>query len=420
MIIFEKFIRDPIYGFIGLTHDELRLLDTPVVQRLRRIKQLGNTHLVYPSACHTRLEHSLGVMNVATRMANHLELKEKDIINIRYAALLHDVGHGPMSHVFESALANCGLDISHEDVTRKIISEDKCIDQILGVKKLEVVSLLDEDNDTVNSKIVSGNVDADKLDYLRRDSHHIGVAYGNFDLERILHTISKKVEKDRSDLTVLEKGKEAIENYRLARYLMYTQVYFHHARVIADKMYERAITIAVRDDILSKSQLNIEDDRFLNYYFSLDDYRLFQKILSNEKSNAHALITDLDNRRLMKAGYDVNINELKSAGLRHKLASGKYFNDLESGVAEKCKCDKDFIISYKVEIDNPLYKSSNEFYKADKTPILIETEKGELRNFDEVSQFEIKKNAPITFHIIGPETYRSKIAKVTKDIGKLF
>ncbi len=96
MLQIEKFFRDPLYGFIGLTSKEVELLGTPVVQRLRRIKQLGNTHLVYPSACHSRFEHTLGVLHIATRMAQKLELNDDETKIVRYTALLHDVGHGPV------------------------------------------------------------------------------------------------------------------------------------------------------------------------------------------------------------------------------------------------------------------------------------------------------------------------------------
>ncbi len=178
MLQIEKFFRDPLYGFIGLTSKEVELLGTPVVQRLRRIKQLGNTHLVYPSACHSRFEHTLGVLHIATRMAQELELNDDETKIVRYTALLHDVGHGPLSHNFETILESVNKrEISHEDITRKIIEADEKIDRILGDEKEGVLSLFDERTTTVNREIVSGNIDADRLDYLRRDSHHIGVAY---------------------------------------------------------------------------------------------------------------------------------------------------------------------------------------------------------------------------------------------------
>jgi len=180
MLKTEKLFRDPLYGFIGLTEKELELLSTPVFQRLRRIKQLGNTHLVYPSACHSRFEHSPGVLNIATRMAEKLKIDSDEIEIIRYAALLHDIGHGPFSHNFETILKSVNTKkISHEDITLKIINEDDDICRILGDTKDAVISLFDDDNETANSKIISGSIDADKLDYLRRDSFHIGVAWGD-------------------------------------------------------------------------------------------------------------------------------------------------------------------------------------------------------------------------------------------------
>src|SRR3990170_676742 len=117
-----KFIRDPIYGFIELKNSEIRLLDSPFLQRLRRIKQLGNTHLVYPSACHSRFEHSLGVLHVANRMTHKIKLPTSQIRVVRYAAMLHDIGHGPLSHNFEDIIKTAdGEKVSHEDIAKKII-----------------------------------------------------------------------------------------------------------------------------------------------------------------------------------------------------------------------------------------------------------------------------------------------------------
>ncbi|GFO96459.1 HD superfamily phosphohydrolase, partial [groundwater metagenome] len=202
-----KFIRDPIYGFIELKNSEIRLMDSPFLQRLRRIKQLGNTHLVYPSACHSRFEHSLGVLHVANRMAHQIRLPTSQIRVVRYAAMLHDIGHGPLSHNFEDIIKTAdGEKVSHEDIAKKIIKEDRLIGNVLDRDKESVLELFDEENETAIKEIISSNIDADKLDYLRRDSYHTGVAYGAFDLERILHTISKKEEADRSYLTILWKG----------------------------------------------------------------------------------------------------------------------------------------------------------------------------------------------------------------------
>src|SRR5574341_69179 len=421
MLQIEKFFRDPLYGFIGLTSKEVELLGTPVVQRLRRIKQLGNTHLVYPSACHSRFEHTLGVLHIATRMAQKLELNDDETKIVRYTALLHDVGHGPLSHNFETILESINKkEISHEDITRKIIEVDEEIDRILGDEKEGVLSLFDENTTTVNREIVSGNIDADRLDYLRRDSHHIGVAYGIFDLERILHTINEKKEGERSYITVLRKGMDALEGYRLARYLMHTQVYFHHARAIADSMLRRAVEVAIRDETLDSRILKFDDPNFLANYLSLDDSKLFQIISSNHQSNAYKLINDLENRNLLKRGFEIDLMRkgIPYALKRRSIMSMKPedFATLEENLADCCNCDKDLIIAHLQKIENVLYRSSYEVFKAGKTPILIEYENGEVIELDEVSPFSALQKPQYKFYIFCPEDYRSKVSELAKDI----
>jgi len=312
MLEIDKFVRDPIYGFIGLTQSEIKLLDTPFLQRLRRIKQLGNTHLVYPSACHSRFEHSLGVLHVASRMAQKLRLSDNQIRIVRYSALLHDIGHGPLSHNFEDILKSSNdQNVSHEDITRKIIAEDIDIGKILKQDQQNVLDLFDEENESVSKEIISSYFDADKLDYLRRDSYHTGVTYGVFDFERILHTINV-TENDRSYLTILWKGKDALENFRLARYLMHVQVYQHHVRAISDNMFRRAVQIAIRDGTLDTDFFDIENEDFLKNYLSIDDIRFFDRILSSSglENNDYKLINCLENRILLKRGYEVNVKKL--------------------------------------------------------------------------------------------------------------
>jgi len=181
---YEKYIRDPLYGFIGLTSDEISILDSPPLQRLRGIRQLAFAHLVYPSANHTRFEHSLGVLHIATRMADQLELSEDDVRILRYATLLHDVGHGPFSHVFESFLrTKTNGDITHETLTQTIIQEDPIVSGVLKEDFDGVIRIFDDADTSILRQILSSNLDADKIDYLRRDAFHIGVAYGLFDLE---------------------------------------------------------------------------------------------------------------------------------------------------------------------------------------------------------------------------------------------
>ncbi len=183
----SKTFRDPVYKDIFLSDLEVKVIDTPVFQRLRRIKQLGVTNLVYPGANHTRFEHSIGAANIAGRIVKRLdvgELKEE----IKVAALLHDLGHGPLSHTSEEILKK-HLGSSHEDNTLRLVRESEVSD-ILSENSIDVssvVQILNKKNKF--SSLISGEVDVDRMDYLSRDAYHTGVAYGIIDLDRIINNI---------------------------------------------------------------------------------------------------------------------------------------------------------------------------------------------------------------------------------------
>jgi HD superfamily phosphohydrolase len=415
MIKYDIFVRDPLYGFIGLTGDEVKLIDTEVVQRLRRIKQLANAYRVYPGACHTRFEHSLGVMHIATRMAEQLELSREEIEIIRYASLLHDIGHGPFSHAFESVLssANEPEKISHEDITYKIIKTDEKIREILGDKIDDVLSLFS--TATVSREIISGNIDADRLDYLRRDSYYTGVAYGEFDIERILHTIHKKTDGDRSFLTVLEKGMDAIESFRLARFLMHTQVYNHHTRLICDSMLQRSVEIAFRDGVIESDKFKLNNPKFLDNYLQMDDFRLINQLLSDVKSNSHKLASDLENRCLLKRGYELDVTQHPDAMLKLKITrlTIKNIKILETKLANICGCSSDYIIVYKNTIKNSLFGARIE---DNKSPILIETKNDKIQEIETVSSLFNSWRPPTKFFVFCPEEYRPIIQQHTEEI----
>ncbi len=419
MLSFSKWVRDPLYGFIGLTEDEVRLLSAHPVQRLRRIKQLANAHLVYPGATHTRFEHSLGVMHIAGRMAEHLQLGDAEILTVRSAALLHDIGHGPYSHVFEEALTGiCGKAISHEEITRMIIENDETIHRVLGSRITDVLSMFNENGENILNQIISGNLDADKIDYLRRDSYHTGVAYGNFDLERILHTIHKKDDGKRSYLTMLKKGVDALENFRLARFLMHSQVYHHHTRAVADRMFKRAMEIAIREDLITRDSLNPKSPGFLENYLSLDDMRIMLRLMGDQKSNAFTLTSALENRDLFKRGYEVDVTHIPDPIFRMKITQMKpdQFSKLEKTLAEECGCDPDFIMADIHNIENSLYKSSNDSILSDKTPFLIEEKDGTLHEIEKFSTLLPSKEPRILFYVFCPEQYRDIINNRTESI----
>jgi len=225
----EKVFQDPIHGFIKVTDTLIwKLIQTTEFQRLRRIKQLGGTHIVYPTAEHSRFSHSLGVYFIVRQMITALEKRGttfdgSERLLILCAALLHDVGHGPYSHSFETVL---GCD--HEDFTRRILLEDTQINHLLEqyesgfAQKVSDVIAKTYANKLIVS-LISSQVDADRLDYLLRDAYFTGTPYGEIDLERILRIM--RVENGR--IVFKYSGIHALEGYLFSRYQMYWQVYLH-------------------------------------------------------------------------------------------------------------------------------------------------------------------------------------------------
>lgn len=224
-----KVLRDPVHGYI---HVELKViwdvLNSAWFQRLRRIRQLGGAVVVYHCAEHTRFEHSLGVYEIVRRMVTEVpdlnrELNEKEKVTVMLAGMLHDIGHGPYSHAFEGI-----TNTSHEVYTCRIIEENTEITKILenacpGLAKDVADVIRHESANPILSQLISSQLDADRFDYLIRDAYFTGTKYGEFDMERILRTM--RVENGR--VVVKESGVYAVENYIMARYHMYWQVYYH-------------------------------------------------------------------------------------------------------------------------------------------------------------------------------------------------
>jgi len=265
-------IRDPVHGFVVLSDWERDIINHPVFQRLRRIRQLGLTDMVYPGAMHTRFEHSLGVMHVATRMFDEIVKRrsdflksefsftkgglEKDRVLVRISALLHDVGHAPFSHVAEGLMAkdDAGKEYKHEDYSAaavvhlmRDVIENHALNQNYGIKAEDVAEFLSGSprlgRCLLWRGLVSSQLDADRADYLLRDSHHIGVAYGRYDLSRLLvtMTVATDPETESGTLAVEEGGIHAAEALIVARYMMFTQVYFQHTRRAYDHHLAEAI-----------------------------------------------------------------------------------------------------------------------------------------------------------------------------------
>lgn len=391
----HKLIRDPLYGFVSLTHQELEIIDTAIFRRLQFIKQLSHAYVAYPSAIHTRFEHLLGTLHVSDMMAKELCLDVDQTRTVRLSCLLHDIGHGPFSHLFEQVLEKINVDINepHERISKIMIESDPEIDNILKSDKNGVLELLTRDFTSTTeihmkslyADIVSSGLDADKLDYLRRDSYHIGAAYGNFDFHRIIHNIDSTIISDMPandtissyNICIDKKGKDALESYRLARYLMHAQVYEHHARLSADQMFLRALDIAINDEsVIDKDLLKLKpnnNEEFLKYYKSLNDFSIYEKILQDSEAKiSKEILENIRHRKLLKRACEFTPGDL--CGRAHIIdrlvaMSSAEYAEMSSEIAEKLGISTHEIIFHKSTINNKLYKQGQLFCKIDENNV---------------------------------------------------
>ena len=306
--------RCPVHGFIQLNSWEREIVNHPDYQRLRRIRQLAWTDHIYPGAMHTRFEHSLGVMHVATRLFDAIRERSKDVLEkglsyqsdawgrhrqlVRLAALLHDVGHGPFSHAGEELMPireDGNGKHQHEDYSTAIIRtrlkeaiEDHQLNRANWAIQAESVAALLEGKTSAAETLfwrdlVTGQLDADRMDYLLRDSLHTGVRSGTFDLDRIVSTIVAipRQDQDRPPrLGIGEGGVHAAESLVLARYFMFTQVYFHKTRIAYDQHLQEALKAMLPGGSfpLPIRQDGTANEAGLEEYLSWDDWRVQSKL----------------------------------------------------------------------------------------------------------------------------------------------
>ncbi len=236
----RKIFNDPVYGFVTIPYEIIYdLIQHPYVQRLRRITQLGLTHLTYPGALHTRFQHALGAMHLMTLSIDVLKSKGEQISEAEaeaacIAILLHDIGHGPFSHALEGLL----LDAHHEDLSLMLMQ--KLNEEFDGALSLAIDIFKGEYHKKWLHELISSQLDVDRLDYLNRDSFYSGVMEGKIGYDRII----KMLKIHRDQLVVEEKGIYSIENYLVARKIMYWQVYLHKTVLAAERMLVHAITRA--------------------------------------------------------------------------------------------------------------------------------------------------------------------------------
>lgn len=293
-------IKDPIHGYVYVTEAEKKLIDSFPVQRLHRLRQLAGAEYVYPGANHTRFEHSIGVMYLAGRLAetSYLSqyLSEDDVQKVRIAALLHDVGHGPFSHVFEHLLVKF-LNKTHEDLNIWIVQKSELKDLLsdLGYDPNELaklsVGLLHKPGRVFMDQIIRSAVDVDKLDFVVRDTYHTGAEYGYVDVFRIIHMLDVLDENLAVDLGALS----ALESLILARIESFKSIYFHRVGRAAQIMLVAAMEEA-------KDELGLVNFQSPEEYLALNDYTMWTMLKNCKKSKA--IIEKLERRKLLKCAYD--------------------------------------------------------------------------------------------------------------------
>lgn len=374
----NKVIRDNIHGNISIEYQIIwDLINTNVLQRLRRIHQLGGTYMVFPCAEHSRFTHSLGVYHIVNRIVNEVSdvhdiLTTRDKIIVLCAGLLHDIGHGPFSHAFESVFST-----DHEELSIKMISEDSEVNKVLNSYDaniaFEIASVIDKTHpNKLLVQLISSQLDADRMDYLLRDAYNCGVSYGNYDMERILRSMCV----DNGILAFKESGVHALEDYIFARYHMYWQVYLHPTansyEIILTKILKRVKEL-ILEDYQFKTNIDLlmpiaKDEISVQNYLLLDESTLiyyFARFQDEEDSILANLCDCFINRHLFK---HLDLKAIKQG------------EDIISGV-ETDPLKKEFYFEILI-VKNKFYRYYGDI---NSQSILVKKKTGELVELYEVS-----------------------------------
>jgi len=359
-------IVDPIHDFIRIYEPEIKVIDSPIFQRLRRIRQLAGAHLVYPSAQHSRFEHSLGVTHLAGQAATVLKdkgfLNSDDVANLRLGGLLHDIGHGPFSHLFEEVLQK-RKKISHEEIGKKLILQTEIGDLLSksGFNKKFLADLtLGNSKCQFMNEIISGGLSADMMDYLPRDGYFTGAEHAKIDFKRIIQSLDvyeKKLSLDKSALY-------SFESMMISRYQMFKAVYFHKTVRSAEVMLLEAMSLA--DNELELTSNNLDN------YIKLTDEFVISKLISlpgksSDLKRAKQLAKDYQERRLLKCVFEKILS-------RNDPISKVKTSDIQKEISKKSKIDdSEIFIDVSMTPSIPLTPS-----KKESESIILTSKKGTI------------------------------------------
>ncbi len=338
----NRVIRDPIHGYIEIDGLITALLDTVEMQRLHRIKQLGFSYLVYPGANHTRFEHSLGTYHLINLLLNRFTVPWEEEQELRVAALIHDAGHGPYSHVIEPVIKKY-TGKSHEDIEDMLYGhtyedesshdESSHIADIIDEYHLdsrEIMGYIKGEGKGVFSRILNGEIDVDKMDYLVRDSYYTGVAYGVVDNMRLIQGLNFIDDQ----LVITEKGILPAEYLLFSRFLMYPTVYNHHTTRIAQLMFSRAV------EYLIESSQSPRD--YALALWKMDDSEI-DITLRNADGYPKEIITCINERRLFKRAFYTRVSSLDEQ-LVQEMSDDARIKELEREISKRAGLDERYLI----------------------------------------------------------------------------
>jgi uncharacterized protein len=406
-------IKDPVHGYVYITEAEKNVIDTYPMQRLRRLRQLAGSEYVYPGANHTRFEHSLGVMYLAGQVLENPNVSQavtdQEIATCRVAALLHDIGHGPFSHVFEHLLVK-NLHRTHEDNTRWLIEESEVGDELdkLGFNRKEVAALavgkMKKDGKAFLNQIISSAVDVDKMDFIVRDTYHTGAEYGFIDVFRLIHALDIM----DGNLAVELGALSALEAVMIARIESFKSIYFHRVGRAAQIMLASAMEKA-------NPELGLTNFKTTREYLALDDYTVWSQLKKCKASQQ--IISDLEHRKMLKCAYERTFYE-KDAMVSNLFGQESYRQKIQNEIAKEAGINVE-----SVTIDVPTVQSMPYLMESVEIPVFNRGKAGEkkLQRLSETSKiFETLKGFMNILRVYTEASEREKVEKATaKILGKI-
>ena len=349
----RKVIRDPLHGYIELDELARSIIDTVEMQRLRRIRQLGFSYLVYPGANHTRFEHSLGTYYLMNVLLDRLGVARDAEEELLVASLIHDVGHGPYSHVTEPLIEKF-TGASHEDIGYVLSTNgnDECEGEVepSAPSIAEVVEAYRLDKRKIQSyikgeragsrtkrdisRILNGEIDVDKMDYLVRDSYYTGVAYGVVDNMRLIQGL----DFFDGELVITDKGILPAEYLLFSRFLMHPTVYNHHTSRIAQLMFLNALEAFINAECESESEMRAKVAALRR----MDDAEI-STALMNADGYPKEMMTRINERRLFKRAIYAKINTL-NAEVAEELRDERVRSEIEAEISKRAGVDKKYVL----------------------------------------------------------------------------